>query len=267
VIRAALHVHSTYSDGEFTLAELRQIFHAAGCRLIGVVDHAEAFDSGARLARFADECRDLSDDHITLLPGLEFECRNRLHIVGYGVTVRHPSDDPDDIIRHIAAQGGVSVIAHPKTEFFDWIRGFDSMPDGVEAWNSKYDGRRAPRPETFELIADLRRRRPDLRAFFGIDLHWRKQFRSLHTLIDDSVPDCDRESVLDALRRGSFVGAAGDVRLASDGRVTPSQLERFGALNRRGRRLKTLLGRAKQWSDAIGFRPPAALKAQLRRLF
>jgi hypothetical protein len=267
VIRAALHVHSTYSDGEFTLAELRAIFDDAGCRVIGVVDHAEAFDTEARLARFVDECAALSDDHVTLLPGLEFECHNRLHIVGYGVTVRFPSMEPADIIRHIADHDGISVIAHPKTAFFDWIRSFEVLPDGVEAWNSKYDGRRAPRPETFGLIADLRARRPDLRAFFGIDLHWRNQFRGLHTLIDNRDPHCDRNSVLAALRQGRFTGAAGDIRMTSDGAATDTQLERFEALNRRGRRLRTAFGRAKQFTDAIGLRPPAALKAQLRRLF
>lgn len=267
MIRAALHVHSTFSDGEFTLAELRETFRRAGCRLIGVVDHADAFDTSAKLERFVEACRELSDEEIRLIPGLEFECHNRLHIVGYGVTVPHASREPAEIIRHIAGQGGLSVIAHPKTEYFDWIRSFEVLPDGVEAWNSKYDGRGAPRPETFELIADLRSRRPDLRAFFGIDLHWRKQYRALHTLLSDKVRDLDRESVLAALRAGDFVGVAGDVRLGSDGRVPADQLERFRARNRRGLRLRAALKRAKRLTDAVGLRPPAALKAQLRRLF
>ena len=32
MLKGALHIHSTYSDGDFTLEELRGIFVRAGCR-------------------------------------------------------------------------------------------------------------------------------------------------------------------------------------------------------------------------------------------
>ena len=35
----ALHVHSTFSDGEFTLAELREKYLLAGCSVVGMADH------------------------------------------------------------------------------------------------------------------------------------------------------------------------------------------------------------------------------------
>jgi len=259
-------MHSTYSDGEFTLSELRDIFLRAGCRVIGVTDHAESLDAGAT-RRYVDECAALSDERILLLPGFEYECHERMHILGYGVTEPVDSCDPGTVIRHIAGHGGVSVIAHPRDAFFDWIAGFDTLPDGIEAWNSKYDGRRAPRPHTFEFIAGLREREPRLRAFYGIDLHWRKQFRELHTLIDADIDAISRDVVIESLRAGRFTGVVGSVRLPSDAAVSGAQLRRFGAANRRGRRLKAAFGRAKRITDSLGIRPPAALKAQLRRLF
>jgi len=266
VIRTALHLHSTWSDGEWTVAELRAAFAREGCEVIGVVDHAESFDA-RRLAGFVAECESLSDEDMLVLPGLEFECRNRLHIVGYGVTSRHSSDDPADIIRHIADHGGVSVIAHPRTELFDWIGGFDVLPDGIEAWNSKYDGRHAPRPATFEFIASLRSGGDSPHAFYGIDLHWRKQFRDLHTLVDVAGPGLGCTGLLDALRSGRFAGLAGGLELPSTGTLPPDQLERYGTLHRRGRRLRSALRMAKGVTDSLGIKPPAALKAQLRRLF
>lgn len=266
MIRAALHLHSTWSDGEFTIAELREIFRVAGCRVIAVTDHAESFDASG-LREYVAECAALSDEDLLILPGLEYNCRERMHIVGYGVTEPVASDDPESVIRHIADAGGVSVIAHPKDEFFDWIAGFDLLPDGIEAWNSKYDGRRAPRPHTFEFIVGLREREPGLRAFYGIDLHWRAQYRDLHTLLDADGPEVTREIVLERLGAGRFTGAAGSLRLPSDARVPPDQLRRFGAANRRGRRLKAAFVRAKRLTDSLGIRPPASLKAQLRRLF
>jgi len=290
-MRAALHMHSTYSDGEFTLTGLRGIFLDAGCRLIAVTDHAESFDR-ERLARYQGECADLSDDRLRLVPGLEFSCRNRMHVLGYGVTVRCDSDEPADVIRHIADQGGVSVIAHPRDDFFDWIRNLEPLPDGIEAWNSKYDGRHAPRPQTFELIRELRARRPDLLAFYGIDLHWRHQPRDLHIRlmpphgemsgpVRPVVPapagpvaaagstdaPLARETLIDLLRAGHFEGITAGLRLPSTGDVPDDLLRTFGRRHHRSRRFRNAVLRAKRLADSFGVRPPEALKARLRRWF
>jgi hypothetical protein len=265
-MRAALHVHSTFSDGEFTLLELREKFLRAGCRVVCVVDHAEAFDA-ERLARFTEGCARHSDGQLLLLPGLEFECRQRLHIVGYGVVTRSASQEPEEIVRHIADQGGVSVIAHPKTEFFDWIRGFSVLPDGIEAWNTKYDGKHAPRPETFELIQELRAQRRALQAFYGIDLHWRHQYSGLLVDLDLSPGTPDRETVLAALRTGHFEGVVQQLRLPSSALVPPALLRDFGRRHRRSQRLRAALRQAKRLVDSISVRAPERLKAQLRRLF
>lgn len=81
----ALHLHSTYSDGEFTLTELRDALREQGCRFACVTDHAEFFDEARRDA-FIAECERLSSDEFRFVPGLEFNCRDKMHILGYGVT-------------------------------------------------------------------------------------------------------------------------------------------------------------------------------------
>ncbi len=58
------------------------------------------------------------------------------------------------------------------------------LPRGLETWNSKYDGRYAPRPGTFDLLLRVRERRPDMLAFFGQDLRWKQQFRGLFTELE-----------------------------------------------------------------------------------
>jgi predicted metal-dependent phosphoesterase TrpH len=291
-MRAALHMHSTWSDGEFTLPVLRDIFAGAGCRIIAVTDHAESFDR-ERLAGYVAECADLSDDRLLIVPGLEFSCRERMHVLGYGVTVRCDSDEPTEVIRHIADHGGVSVIAHPRDDFFPWIRTFTRLPDGIEAWNTKYDGRHAPRPQTFRLIRELRDRKPDLLAFYGIDLHWRHQPRDLHIHLmpphDDetggtsaSLPTgsagpivaagtagapLTRATLLDLLRAGRFEGVMADYRLPSSAAVPDDLLDTFGQLHSRSRRFRNAVMRAKRLADSFGLRPPEALKARLRRWF
>ncbi|HEX8723195.1 MAG TPA: PHP domain-containing protein, partial [Pyrinomonadaceae bacterium] len=180
--RAVFHCHSTYSDGECTLAELRELFVAEGVDFACMTDHAEFFD-GERLRAYREECDALSDDAFRFVAGLEYECERRMHVLGYGVTTLAGTTDPQEVIRHIEAAGGVSVIAHPMDSMFDWIETFDALPDGVEAWNSKYDGRYAPRAGTFRLIGRLRARKPGLRAFYGTDLHWRHQYRGLLNVV------------------------------------------------------------------------------------
>ena len=53
-MKGALHIHTTYSDGDFTLSELRDVLMAAGCRFACVTDHAEYFDAG-KLDKYRDE--------------------------------------------------------------------------------------------------------------------------------------------------------------------------------------------------------------------
>src|SRR5262249_42770602 len=147
--------------------------------------------------------------------GLEYGCRNKMHILGYGATALLGTTAPEEVIRAIGRLGGVSVIAHPKDEHFPWIETFAQLPAGVEVWNSKYDGRYAPRPQTFALLRRLQKRRPSLRAFYGQDLHWRKQYRGLYVRVRCQAPD--RAQILAALALGDFVGVMRGLTLPSTG--------------------------------------------------
>jgi hypothetical protein len=264
MLKGVLHCHSTYSDGDFTLAELRGIFVRAGCRFLCVTDHAEYFKAET-LAEYERECEQRSDDHFCFIAGLEYRCEKGMHVLGYGTTSPIVSTDPQDVCRQIDLAGGVAVIAHPKDEAFAWIETFDTLPHGIEAWNSKYDGRYAPRPGTFALLARLRARRPGMTAFYGQDLHWRKQYRGLFTMVGGET--ADRASVVRALASGDYVGVKEDLRLPSDGDIGPDLLARFARAHRRSRIVRRLIGRSKAWADGMGIAVPAAMKAQLRRMF
>jgi hypothetical protein len=263
MLKGALHIHSTYSDGEFTLGELRDVYLADGCRFACVSDHADWFDEG-RLESYIRECAALSDDRFRFIAGLEFPCVECLHIVGYGVTRLVGAMDPRAVIAHIEACGGVSVIAHPKDAHFDWIGGFDVLPHGVEVWNSKYDGRYAPRPGTFALVQRLQARRPDLRAFYGQDLHWKTQYRGLIVHVEAATPT--RDAVLGALKQGLFHGEKEGAPLPSDGALPEALLRDMERAHRRSNRLRAVLRTVKGAADRLGLHVPARLKAQARRV-
>jgi hypothetical protein len=260
----ALHVHSTWSDGEFTLPELRQVLGEAGCTFACVTDHADFFDEQS-LHAYVAECESLSDERFRFIAGLEYPCEQRLHIIGYGATALTTSADPSGVMTHIEAVGGVSVIAHPPDALFDWIASLDRVPQGLEVWNSKYDGRYAPRAATFALYARLRTRRSDCHAFYGQDLHWRRQYRGLFTEVD--CASTRRADVLAALAVGAFVGRKDALRLPSDGTVSHDWLVRAQHGRQVSVRFRQILKRAKALADRSGVPVPAAVKAQLRRMF
>jgi hypothetical protein len=168
------------------------------------------------------------------------------------------------LIRHIEACGGVAVIAHPKDAHFDWIAGLDAVPDGVEVWNSKYDGRYAPRAGTFELLRRLQERRPDVRAFYGQDLHWRTQYRGL--TVDVDVQEASDAAILAALRAGRYCGQKDGITLPSSGALPAAVLSTMERAHRRSEQLRACLKSVKRFTDRLGLRVPAGVKAHARRV-
>jgi len=264
MLKGITHAHSTYSDGEFTLAELREVLSQAGCSFVCMTDHAEYFDD-QRIKEYVRECAALSDEHFLFVPGLEFTCQRRMHVLGYGVTSLTSSDDPQEVIAHIKKAKGVSVIAHPMDSAFPWIESFTELPRGIEAWNSKYDGRYAPRPGTFQLLNRLQQREPAMIATYGVDLHWKKQFRQLYTGL--SCDSLDRDLILNSLFSGNYQGIKEQLALPSNGVVADDLLISFGNRNRRSMRIRQLSKRVKKLADRFGARIPEPVKGQLRRIF
>lgn len=262
--RGAIHIHSTYSDGEFTLRELREIFASCGCDFVCITDHAEAFDK-PKLEAYVQECQSLSDETFSFVPGLEYECQDRMHILGYGMTSLADSRDPQRVIQQIEQQGGVSVIAHPRVTSFPQIQAFGVLPTGIECWNSKYDSRYAPRLETFGLLNFLQVRKPSLLAFYGQDLHWKKQYRGLLTMFSKSI--YTRKALLEALSAGEYVCCKGDLVLPSNGKLQNPVVDRFSHARKRSEQVRHVMKTAKTLADKLGIQVPARLKAQLRRVF
>jgi len=264
MLKGAIHVHSTYSDGEFRLSELRDIFVSAGCSFVCMTDHAEFFDRD-KMEAYKSECRTLSDDKFRFIPGVEYTCRERMHVLAFGVTSAVAATDPQEVIRHIKSETGVAVIAHPMDSAFDWIESFETLPDGIETWNTKYDGRFAPRPATFALLNRLQKRVPGMRAFYGIDLHWKKQYRGLFNIVgsDELAP----ESILAAMAKGDYFASKGGMELPSNGLLPRTLLDEFARVQKRYARKRQVIKKTKRLIDRIGFTLPAPLKAQLRRIF
>jgi predicted metal-dependent phosphoesterase TrpH len=264
MLKGVMHIHSTYSDGEFTLAELRDVFLAQECSFVCMTDHAEYFDEKS-IKNYVAECESLSDARFRMIPGLEYRCERNMHILGYRALKLTPSKEPEEVIQHIDAQHALSVIAHPKDEFFEWIEKFTTLPRGIETWNSKYDGQYAPRPGTFALLQRLKERSQNLQAFYGIDLHWKKQFRQFFIILDSDKND--ETTIMATLSAGKYTAQKDDLTLPSSGILPAPVLEQFDRVHARSSHLRKFLKDGKKTLDQLGIRVPASLKSQLRRIF
>jgi len=264
MLKGVLHVHSTYSDGERSLADLRELFLQQGCSFAMMSDHADSLDD-ARVREYVAECHERSDAKFLFVPGLEFSCDRRMHVLGYGVTSLSASTNPQEVFTHIEQQRGVAVIAHPQDSAFPWIESFETLPMGIEVWNTKYDGQYAPRARTFRLLQRLRVRRPDLLGFYGLDYHWITQFRELYTVLH--IDRLDPQAMIAALRGGQFHATKGELELPSDGNIGDALLAQFDRTNTRSSGARRFIQQINGIRRRLGFKIPAPIKAQLRRFF
>ena len=104
-----------------------------------------------------------------------------------------------------------------------------------------------------------------MRAFYGIDLHWKKQFRGLFNVLRTN--DLARERVLSTFLAGDYFATKGDLEMSSRGELSESLITRFEREHARSDRLRKLAKTVKKITSRAGLTPPAALKAHLRKIF
>ena len=264
MLKGVIHLHSTYSDGERTLKELRQHFLQAGCSFACITDHAEAFDADS-LHSYMTECEKYSDDKFLFIPGLEFECERRMHILGIGMLALLRTRDPINVIQEIEKCDCISVIAHPSDAMFDWIETFEVLPRGIEVWNTKYDGQYAPRPGAFHLLGRLQQRQSKLLAFYGQDLHWKRQYSKMFIWVwTDTL---DRTAILQSLLSAQYHAATDKYHLPSNGALDQSQLKRFEVLHQRSCWIRKCVETAHKAVRRTGVKVPHSIKARVRSIF
>jgi hypothetical protein len=143
VYPGALHIHTTYSDGTGTFAEVIAAARAAGLRWIIVTDHDSL--EGRPYAGW--------HDGVLVIVGHEIT-PDRNHFLALGVDqVVHKRQRPQQYIDEVYARGGFGIIAHPdervKNSFKDCYRWDDwtvdgprqraGRPVGLELWNLMSD--------------------------------------------------------------------------------------------------------------------------------
>jgi len=212
MLQGIAHAHSTHSyDGRLGLRELQTLLSDAKIDFCLMSEHVESLDYEKIVAMLADYAA-LPPDGCLMIPGIEID---DLHILIYGVTAIQPYGNIEELAAQMFRRGSLIFVSHPVK-----VRG--KLPEailpwlsGVEIWNTRYDGRSAPRPWNLKLWAELERGRGLLQPLVGVDFHMSSDLSQVRVEVD-----CEKESgaILEAI-------AAGRHRLSNGGKtLDPARL-------------------------------------------
>ena len=183
------------------LLELAEFLRRQGYDFIAITEHSYDVDQKS-IDGLVEESKRLSSDNFIIIPGIEYRCVHDIDILGYGSTITCDSEDPVKVIEHIQSHGGVAVWAHPTIRNYpvddNWIKKLD----GYEIWNNGNDGKFLPQIRPLRMYQKYRDLSPNLKAFCGLDLHRKVNFRYISTIVTASTND--PAAILKALREGAF---------------------------------------------------------------
>lgn len=240
LLKGDTHVHTTHSDGWYTVAET--IHRAREDRLdyLFITDH-NSMTSNEHLP---------SCPELTVLPGVEITYYDG-HYNLYGVTrpvntfVANSREEVLAIMREGRANGAIASLNHPVDQGCPWKFGFgeDVPADLIEIWNGPFTQWNAAAMALWHKELCRGRRWP---AIGGSDAHRGELFRMIATPATFLYARSRQKSdILQAMRSGhAFIGMSpdaptlhmavgkalmGDTAVAQDGHALHLTLERLGA--------------------------------------
>lgn len=203
--KGLIHVHSNFSyDGVHSLSELEEFGRKKGYHFIALTEHSETLNDETML-RYVAECENVSRAGCLIVPGIEFDCENDIHILGLGAERYTSRKDAVEVAQFIKEQNGIAVIAHPKRRNHSVPSALLEVADGIEVWNVAYDGRFVPNTQALRLLEKARDESNGRRrlAFGGQDLHRLTAQSKVETTV--AGDHLDKKALLEALGMGDFI--------------------------------------------------------------
>ncbi len=200
IVRGVYHAHSRFSgDGHFLLSELKEEFKKRGLRFVIMTEHAEDL-TPERYRAFYSECAAQSDETFLFIPGLEVPFEGKIHV---GCFPAAPAYDAVPLfapgIAAMREHGAITIFHHPSKQSYFMTPDFRRLLDGVEVWNSRYEGVCAPSRRTIEFAKEHFK---DNLFLGGLDLHREQQFGG--PCLEVRVESPTVGEITDAIRCGNF---------------------------------------------------------------
>jgi hypothetical protein len=272
IIDCLVHTHSSVSyDGESDLAEVARVARDRGFSCMLMSEHNNTLDD-AQVKAFAARCRDLSDDTLLIIPGLELSYdQNRVHLLAYGIDefIESMSGASTfrELVHAIHERGGVAVLAHPTYKRAIDRLTFEDLTelDGIEIWNTRNGNRFCPNAEELRALRRLQEVRPRMAGFGGVDLHYVSKFPRLVTRLDVQALTCN--DVLNSLRAGAFSVNGEYVSVDGHGERRAPRLWAYSVMAHGMVRSRRFAYRLQGWLEKKGFQSPRVLVQVGRSLF
>jgi hypothetical protein len=260
--RGVAHLHSTLSfDGHLPLDRLATFLSDRGVQFALVSEHVETLDA-PKVQQLIGECRACSTESFLMIPGIEIDALNALF---YGIVGVDAWTDNDDLARQLAASGAMVIVSHPVKVKGPLPKLTASLVEGVEIWNTRYDGKLAIDLSMLQYWRSLERQlRRRLLPVCGIDFHSTRDFASVTFNVD--CERLDTGELLNAIRSGRYV-------IARAGKAIPLDVRRgtlpvrYTLYSRCYRTIFVLAHVLHRGMSRLGLKMPTALKVPLRRLF
>lgn len=257
-IRGVCHVHSKYShDGEISLAELKEYFKQKGFCFILLTEHLHDI-SGEKIGQIINDCRSLSDDEFIIVPGLELDDNNKHFLI---IGIDGSQNSTEELIKR-SSPNKIVIWAHP---FFIGRPGDKEFLvysiDGLEIWNSVYDGKKFPRWQSLKLLEKLRHKKK-IYGFGGIDLH-----RFSHAggpFLSLEAQNFSQDDILKNLKAGNYSIKNGDLVVSPEGNLADRQKAKVKLMSPLICRLLRLIRFISKMLFVLKISPPKKAKELIR---
>jgi hypothetical protein len=257
-IKGISHVHSKYShDGEISLAELKEYFKQKGFKFLLLTEHLHDV-SEEKIRQIIDDCHSLNDDEFIIVPGLELDHNNKHFLI---IGIDGSQNTSEELIKR-SSPNKLIIWAHP---FFTGRPSLDDILnyplDGLEIWNSVYDGKIFPRWGALKLLGKLCKEKK-LLGFCGIDLH-----RFSHAggpFIGLEVRNFSQDDILSNLKAGKFFMQRNSMIVGPGGSLISGQKIKVKLLSPLICWLLGLIRFASGISYILKISPPKKIKESIR---
>jgi hypothetical protein len=205
--RGLIHIHTKYSfDGSLSLPDFVNLVKNNRYEFIILTEHAEDFDD-KKMQIVVSECYKATNEDFLVIPGLEFNITDEIHILGIGIEKYFYERDPEEIIRKIHENNGLAILAHvadckkkiPYAQLKD--------VDFIEIWNPRYGEILSPSIKSIKVLREFRKMKKTYSASGGLDLHKLRDLVPVYQIV--SSQRLTQKDILSSLKRGEFTTTNG----------------------------------------------------------
>lgn len=262
-INGVLHLHTTYSyDGKLSLDSLKDLLIAHNVQFALITEHTDEMTKEVG-EKFIKACREKSDERIILIPGFEVPYGGR-HILMIGAHrfVRGGIDNTEDNIREWKSAAEIAVFAHPHRNEYSVDGAMEDILDGIEVWNSQYDGKYTPRFRSLALLRRLQNTGKNVHAYAGLDFHREEHEGGPRIVVENINPTFG--DVINALRNARYTLERGNIIISSEGDIRSGNVFILRIKSMFFIGIVSFLKRISKYTKALGIPIPSKLRRRIR---